>query len=101
MIPYQFLALPIIAFPLILITGIVLIPVVSNYADHDLAEKAAQQTKLWFWSHLISGIAFGTGLLALFFYFAFLIGAANPPLANFISPLCCYWGSFTRIWHGS
>jgi len=73
MIPYQFLALPIIAFPLILITGIVLIPVVSNYADHDLAEKAAQQTKRWFWGHLISGIAFGIGLLALFCISLFLL----------------------------
>lgn len=66
MLPYKILALPVIAFPLILCIGIILIPVVTNYANHDLAQKAAQQTKRWFWGHLISGLAFGVGLLAIF-----------------------------------
>jgi hypothetical protein len=63
---YKLLTLPIIAFPLILCVGILLIPVVTNYADHAVAQKAAQQTKRWFWGHLLSGLAFGVGLLALF-----------------------------------
>lgn len=58
--------LPIVAFPLILFAGIIMIPVVKNYADHQLAETAAQKTRRWFWGHLISGLAFGIGLLALF-----------------------------------
>lgn len=66
MLPHRLLALPIFAFPLILLTGIIMIPVVRNYADHDLAQEAAQQTKRWFWGHLLSGVAFGIGLLALF-----------------------------------
>ncbi len=50
-----------------------MIPVVRNYADHDLAQQAAQQTKRWFWGHLLSGAAFGVGLLALFALTLFLI----------------------------
>lgn len=72
MLPYQTAALPIIAFPLMLCIGIILIPVMSNYANHDLAQKAAKQTKRWFWGHLISGLAFGVGLLALFSLSLFL-----------------------------
>ena len=66
MFSYRLLTLPILAFPLILFTGIIMIPVVRNYANHDLAQEAAQQTKRWFWGHLLSGVAFGVGLLALF-----------------------------------
>ena len=66
MLDDRLLALLVALFPLILCIGIVTIPVVANYADHDLAQKAAQQTKRWFWGHLISGLAFGVGLLALF-----------------------------------
>lgn len=68
----NYLAIPIIAFPLILCAGIIMIPVVTNYADHALAQKAAQQTKRWFWGHLLSGAAFGVGLLALFSISIFL-----------------------------
>ena len=73
MLPYRLLALPIFAFPLILCVGIIMIPVVRNYADHELAQQAAQQTKRWFWGHLLSGTAFGVGLLALFAITLFLI----------------------------
>jgi hypothetical protein len=72
MLSYRILALPIIAFPLILCSGILLIPVVTNYANHTLAQTAAQQTKRWFWGHLISGMAFGIGLFALFSISLFL-----------------------------
>lgn len=73
MLPYRFLAFPMFAFPLILFIGIILIPVVRNYADHELAQQAAQQTKRWFWGHLLSGVAFGVGLLALFALAIFLL----------------------------
>lgn len=49
-----------------------MIPVVTSYADHNLAQKAAQQTRRWFWGHLISGAAFGVGLLAIFSISLFL-----------------------------
>lgn len=35
-----------------------MIPVVADYGDHSLAQKAAERTKRWFWGHLISGVAF-------------------------------------------
>jgi hypothetical protein len=66
MLDNRLFALPIFLFPLILCAGIVTIPVVANYADHELAQKAAQQTKRWFGGHLVSGLAFGVGLLAIF-----------------------------------
>jgi len=60
----QFQALSIAVFPVILAIGILTIPVVSDYADHALAEQAAGQTARWFWGHLISAVAFGLGALA-------------------------------------
>lgn len=51
-----------------------MIPIVTNYANHTLAQKAALQTKRWFWGHLISGLAFGVGLLALFAISLYLFG---------------------------
>ncbi len=59
-------------FPVTLTIGIVTIPVVRNYANHDLAEKATMQTRRWFWGHLLSAAAFGVGLLALFSISLFL-----------------------------
>jgi hypothetical protein len=60
----QFQALPIAIFPVILVIGILTIPVVSDYADHALAEQAAGQTARWFWGHLVCAVAFGIGALA-------------------------------------
>lgn len=51
-------------FPITLSIGIVLIPVVSDYSDHALAEEAAQQSVRWFLGHIVSGIAFGLAILA-------------------------------------
>jgi len=51
-------------FPLILTIGIVIIPVVTDYSDHLLAEESASQTQRWFWGHMISAIAFGFSILA-------------------------------------
>jgi hypothetical protein len=57
---------PIVAFPAILTIGILIIPVVSDYSNHLLAEQAVRQTARWFWGHLISAIAFGFGSLAAY-----------------------------------
>lgn len=59
-----------LAFPTVLTIGIFLIPIVRNYNDHKLAEQVINKKKRWFWGHIISGAAFGVGILA-----AFCIGA--------------------------
>jgi len=59
-------AIPIIVFPVILATGILIIPVVSDYSNHLLAEQAASHTARWFWGHAISAVAFGTSILAAY-----------------------------------
>ena len=60
----QLQVLSIAIFPIILTTGILTIPVVSDYSNHLLAEQAASQTARWFWGHIISGVAFGLSILA-------------------------------------
>ncbi|MGD8758789.1 MAG: hypothetical protein PVJ07_00895 [Anaerolineales bacterium] len=52
------------AFPILLTLGILLIPVVSDYGNHDLAQQAVRQTGRWLWGHLIAAAAFGVGTLA-------------------------------------
>ena len=49
----------VLAFPVLLSIGIFLIPVVSDYADHELAAQAVGKTGLWVAGHLISAMAFG------------------------------------------
>ena len=62
----RFSVLIILAFPAILTIGILIIPVVSDYSNHLLAEQAVRQTARWFWGHLISALAFGFGSLAAY-----------------------------------
>ena len=50
----------VLAFPVLLSIGIFLIPVVSDYSDHELAAQAVGKTDLWVAGHLIS--AMGVGL---------------------------------------
>lgn len=54
----------ILAFPLVLSIGIILIPVVTDYSDHHLAAQAVEKTWRWVAGHLISAVAFGLGVLA-------------------------------------
>jgi hypothetical protein len=60
---FTFFAVLTALFPLVLALGIVLIPVVRNYADHELAEAAAAKSKRWFWGHFLSAIGFGLGVV--------------------------------------
>ena len=55
----------ILAFPVVLTIGIVLIPVVTDYTDHRLAEEAVAQTGRWFLGHIISAIGFCLSILAV------------------------------------
>ena len=50
--------LSIMAFPVVLAIGIILIPVVIDYSNHMLAEQAVGQTIRWFFGHIISAIGF-------------------------------------------
>jgi hypothetical protein len=58
--------LPIISFPIILTIGILLIPVVSDYTNHVLAEQAIGQVLRWLFGHLISALSFAIGVLAAY-----------------------------------
>ncbi len=53
------------AFPVVLTIGIVLIPIVTDYSDHHLAEQAVNQTVRWFCGHIISAIGFALSILAV------------------------------------
>ena len=55
----------ILAFPIVLTIGIVLIPVVVDYSDHRLATLAVGQTARWFSGHIISAIGFALAILAV------------------------------------
>ena len=54
----------VLLFPAVLAVGIVLIPVVTNYADHVLASEAVEHTARWFLGHLLSAVAFGLSLVS-------------------------------------
>ena len=55
----------ILSFPIVLTIGIVLIPVVTDYTDHRLAEEAVAQVVRWFSGHVISAIGFSLSILAV------------------------------------
>ena len=57
--------LSILAFPVVLTIGIVLIPVVTYYTDHRLPEQAVGQTMRWFFGHISAAIAFAISILAV------------------------------------
>lgn len=52
----------ILSFPVLLLIGIVLIPVVSDYSNHQLAEQAVQQTTRWFLGHILAAVAFAISI---------------------------------------
>jgi hypothetical protein len=54
----------VLAFPILLTIGIVLIPVVADYSDHELALQGVLKTGRWVAGHLIAAIAFGFSVLA-------------------------------------
>jgi hypothetical protein len=56
--------LPVFAFPILLTIGIVLIPVVSDYGNHEIAVQAVAQSARWLAGHLISAAAFGLSVWA-------------------------------------
>lgn len=58
-------AIIILAFPIVLTVGIVLIPVVTDYTDHRLAEQAVAQVGRWFLGHLISAVGFSLSILTI------------------------------------
>jgi hypothetical protein len=57
-------ALAMVSFPVVLTLGILTIPVVVDYRDHDLAARAATHSVRWFWGHMFTGAAFGLATVA-------------------------------------
>ncbi len=57
-------ALAMVSFPVVLTLGILTIPVVVDYRDHDLAARAASHSVRWFWGHMFTGAAFGLATVA-------------------------------------
>jgi len=55
----------ILIFPVVLSIGIVLIPVVSDYADHALASQAVNQTVRWFSGHVLAAVGFGLSVVSV------------------------------------
>lgn len=55
---YRIQAFLVIAFPVLLSIGIILIPVVPDYADHHTAAQAVKSAGRWFAGHLIAAVAF-------------------------------------------
>jgi hypothetical protein len=51
--------LMLVAFPILLTLGIVMIPVVADYSDHSLAVRAVGHTWRWFLGHVVAALAFG------------------------------------------
>ena len=54
----------IMSFPMALAFGITLIPVVTDYGDHTLAEEAVRDATRWYLGHILTATAFGLGILA-------------------------------------
>lgn len=54
----------VLAFPVLLTIGIILIPVVPDYADHALAIRAVEKTERWFVGHLLTAVAFAWSVLS-------------------------------------
>jgi hypothetical protein len=52
------------AFPTNLLVGVFTIPVVADYADHELAAAAVDSTLRWYVGHLISALAFAVAAIA-------------------------------------
>ena len=52
------------AFPIVLAAGVVTIPVVADYGDHELAVVAVNQAARWYWGHMVSALAFGIGAIS-------------------------------------
>ena len=70
-------AILIAAFPLTLAVGVLLIPVVPDYSNHDLAAQAATDSVRWFWGHVLSAAAFGLSVVA-----ASIIARSNAALGS-------------------
>ncbi len=80
---FGFFAVLAVLFPLVLGVGIVLIPVVRNYADHELAEAAVAKSKRWFWGHLLSAFGFGLGVVVSAAINLYLLWSINRFWASF------------------
>lgn len=98
---YRIFALAIASFPGLLLLGVVLIPVVKDFRDHDSAEKAVEQSRRWFWGHALSGIAFGYGIVATCCLAAVLVDAEQFLWAGIAVPFAVIGGSLLIVGMGA
>lgn len=59
-------AIPVLVFPILLTIGIILIPLVTNYSDHEIVLEAVEQEARWISGHLLSAVAFGMSIWAVY-----------------------------------
>ena len=71
------LPMMLVAFPILLALGIVMIPVVADYSDHTLAVRAVGQTWRWFFGHVIAALAFGFSIWVIAALDAHLLSRGN------------------------
>ena len=76
----------VLAFPVALSLGILLIPVVSDYSDHAVAAQAAGSTGRWFAGHVLAAVAFGLSVLSVSVVAAVLADRAQR-LPSLVLPL--------------
>lgn len=53
----------VLAFPLLLMIGVPIIPVVTDYSNHVLAEEAASHATRWFVGHSVTAVSFAFAIL--------------------------------------
>jgi hypothetical protein len=56
--------IPVFAFPVLLGIGILLIPLIRSYDDHQLVLSGVEQSARWFSGHLLAAAAFGVSIWA-------------------------------------
>ena len=76
----------VLAFPVALSVGILLIPVVSDYSDHAVAAEAVSSTGRWFAGHVLAAAAFGWSVLSVSVVAA-VLGDRSQRLPSFVLPL--------------
>lgn len=62
---HRLLGVLLCVFPVLLCTGILLIPYLSSFADHGAAAAAVAHSNRWVWGHVLSGVAFTYGVFAV------------------------------------
>lgn len=91
----------IMSFPMALAFGITLIPVVTDYGDHTLAEEAVRDATRWYLGHVLTATAFGLGILACCCVGDFLYRKGQRKRVMIALPLVAVGGSLHAVGLGA